>query len=64
MGISECCAYQLVGFADLGKFTSYVRRGTERELAVMVQRFERLASDIVTAHGGPPDDPGDFERGD
>lgn len=43
---------RLVGFADLVNFTSYVRRATERELAVMVQRFERLASDIVTAHGG------------
>lgn len=43
---------RLVGFADLVNFTAYVRRATERELAVMVQRFERLASDIVTAHGG------------
>lgn len=43
---------RLVGFADLVNFTSVVRRATERELAVVVQRFERLASDIVTAHGG------------
>lgn len=43
---------RVVGFADLVNFTSYVRRASERELAVMVQRFERLASDIVTAHSG------------
>lgn len=43
---------RVVGFADLVNFTSVVRRASERELAVMVQRFERLASDIVTAHGG------------
>jgi adenylate cyclase len=29
-----------------------VRRLTERELAMMVQHFEALASDVVTAHGG------------
>ena len=33
-------------------FTALVRRLTERQLAVMVQRFEALATDIVTAHGG------------
>jgi adenylate cyclase len=43
---------RIVGFADLVNFTSLVRRMTERQLAVMVQRFEALASDIVTAHGG------------
>jgi adenylate cyclase len=41
-----------VGFADLVSFTRLVRRLSERELARMVQRFEALASDIVTAHGG------------
>lgn len=41
-----------VGFADLVSFTRLVRRLTERELAVMVQHFEALASDVVTAHGG------------
>jgi adenylate cyclase len=41
-----------VGFADLVSFTSVVRRLTERELAGMVQRFEAVTSDIVTAHGG------------
>ena len=43
---------RVVGFADLVNFTSLVRRMTERQLAVMVQRFEALATDIVTAHGG------------
>ena len=43
---------RVVGFADLVNFTSLVRRMTERQLAVMVQRFETLATDIVTAHGG------------
>ncbi|HET8614124.1 MAG TPA: adenylate/guanylate cyclase domain-containing protein [Actinomycetales bacterium] len=41
-----------VGFADLVSFTRLVRRLTERELATMVQHFEALASDVVTAHGG------------
>jgi adenylate cyclase len=41
-----------VGFADLVSFTSLVRRLSERELVTMVQRFEVLASDVVTAHGG------------
>ncbi len=41
-----------VGFADLVSFTRLVRRLTERELAVLVQHFEALASDVVTAHGG------------
>jgi adenylate cyclase len=41
-----------VGFADLVSFTGLVRRLSERELARVVQRFESLASDIVTAHGG------------
>jgi adenylate cyclase len=41
-----------VGFADLVSFTGLVRRLSERELARVVQRFETLASDVVTAHGG------------
>lgn len=43
---------RVVGFADLVGFTALVRQSTERELATLVQRFEQLASDIVTAHGG------------
>ncbi len=42
----------MVGFADLVNFTALVRRVSERQLATLVQRFEQLASDIVTAHGG------------
>lgn len=41
-----------VGFADLVSFTRLVRRLSERELARVVQRFEALAFDVVTAHGG------------
>jgi adenylate cyclase len=41
-----------VGFADLVSFTRLVRRLSERDLAALVQRFEALASDIVSAHGG------------
>jgi adenylate cyclase len=43
---------RVVGFADLVAFTSLVRRLTEGQLAQLVQRFEALASDIITAHGG------------
>jgi adenylate cyclase len=46
-GVVRC-----VGFADLVSFTRLVRRLSERDLARMVQRFEALASDVVTAHGG------------
>ena len=41
-----------VGFADLVSFTNLVRTLSERELARVVQRFEGLASEIVTQHGG------------
>jgi adenylate cyclase len=41
-----------IGFADLVSFTSVVQRLSERDLARTVQRFEALASDVVTAHGG------------
>ncbi|MEO6019143.1 MAG: adenylate/guanylate cyclase domain-containing protein [Knoellia sp.] len=43
---------RVVGFADLVNFTSLVRRMTERQLGTLVQRFEELASDVVTTHGG------------
>ena len=42
----------VIGFADLVNFTSVVRRLTERDLARLVQRFEDLCTDVVTAHGG------------
>ena len=44
--------YRVVGFADLVSFTSFVRRMSERQLARLVQRFELLASDVITEHGG------------
>lgn len=43
---------RIVGFADLVAFTNLVRRMSERQLALVVQRFEALASDVITAHGG------------
>ena len=43
---------RVVGFADLVSFTRLVRRLSERELAVLVQRFEVLTSDVVSTHGG------------
>lgn len=41
-----------VGFADLVNFTALVRRMSERDLGRMVQRFEALSADVITAHGG------------
>ncbi len=41
-----------IGFADLVSFTTLVRQLSERDLARTVQRFEALATDVVTAHGG------------
>ena len=41
-----------VGFADLMNFTSLVRKMSERDLARLVHRFERLSADVITAHGG------------
>ncbi len=41
-----------VGFADLVSYTQLVRRLSERDLAALVLRFEALASDIVSLHGG------------
>ncbi|HET8599672.1 MAG TPA: adenylate/guanylate cyclase domain-containing protein [Segeticoccus sp.] len=41
-----------VGFADLVSFTALVRGLTEAELGRMVQQFEILTSDTVTARGG------------
>lgn len=49
---SEPVLSRSVGFADLVAFTRVVRRLSERELAVLVQQFEAVTSDIVTAHGG------------
>jgi adenylate cyclase len=41
-----------VGFADLVSYTRLSQRLTQRELSVLVQRFEGLAADVVTAGGG------------
>jgi adenylate cyclase len=40
-----------VGFADLVGFTRLSRRLDQRELAAVVERFERVAADVVAASG-------------
>lgn len=41
-----------VGFADLVNFSGLVRKMSERDLSRLVQRFEALSTDVITAHGG------------
>ena len=41
-----------VGFADLVSYTRLSRRLAQRDLSRLVQRFEGLASDVITAGGG------------
>jgi adenylate cyclase len=41
-----------VGFADLVSYTRLSQRLEQRELSVLVQRFEGLAADVVTGGGG------------
>lgn len=41
-----------VAFADLVSFTRVVRELSERDLALLVQRFENITSDAVNAGGG------------
>lgn len=50
--VSQDGLRRVVGFADLVSFTSLVRRLSERELAVVVQRFESLCTGVITAHRG------------
>ncbi|MFI7588309.1 adenylate/guanylate cyclase domain-containing protein [Spongisporangium articulatum] len=45
-------AVMTVGFADLVSYTRLSRRLAQRDLGRLVQRFEGLASDIITAGGG------------
>lgn len=41
-----------VGFADLVSYTRLSQRLEQHELSILVQRFEGLAADVVTAAGG------------
>ncbi len=41
-----------VGFADMVGFTSLTRQVDEDDLAVLVDRFEAVASDVVAERGG------------
>jgi adenylate cyclase len=53
MGASVEPEIQLtVGFADLVSYTRLSRRLPRRDLSRLVQRFEGLAADVVTAGGG------------
>ncbi|HEV3225825.1 MAG TPA: adenylate/guanylate cyclase domain-containing protein, partial [Acidimicrobiales bacterium] len=52
MGASEGSYNQSVGFADLVGFTALSQQLTDHELAVIVDRFEATAYDIVGALGG------------
>jgi adenylate cyclase len=42
----------IVGFADLVGFTALAQQVSDEELAEVVDRFERLAYDVVVANGG------------
>ncbi|YAL82559.1 adenylate/guanylate cyclase domain-containing protein [Dermacoccaceae bacterium W4C1] len=50
--VSHVGVRRTVGFADLVSFTQLVRTLSERDLARLVSRFEALASDVVSEHGG------------
>lgn len=41
-----------VGFADMVGFTTLVTRLSDQQLGRLVERFEALAADVVTSHGG------------
>lgn len=44
--------YATVGFADISGYTSLSRRTSDADLAVLLERFESVATDAVGAHGG------------
>ena len=48
----ESGAELTVGFADLVSYTRLSQRLAQRDLGVLVQRFEGLAADLVTTGGG------------
>jgi adenylate cyclase len=54
LSIAEAGQGQLavVGFADLVGFTALSQQVGDDELAAIVEQFEQLAFDVVTAHGG------------
>lgn len=49
---AEATLHLTVGFADLVSYTRLSQRLAQRDLGVLVQRFEGLAADVVTAGGG------------
>jgi adenylate cyclase len=48
----ESSVQQAVGFADLTGFTKLSQRLPAQRLAELVDEFERIAFDVVSAHGG------------
>jgi adenylate cyclase len=48
----ETALPQVVGFADLVGFTALSQQVTDHELAAIIDQFESLAYDVVTAAGG------------
>ena len=65
LSIAEAGQGQLgvVGFADLVGFTALSQQVGDDELAAIVDEFEQLAFDVVTANGGPGRED-DRRRGD
>ncbi|WP_168583388.1 adenylate/guanylate cyclase domain-containing protein [Gephyromycinifex aptenodytis] len=51
-GAEEGEGQRTVGFADMVDFTTLVTRLSDPQLAHLVGRFEALAADVITAHGG------------
>lgn len=50
--LPEASSELTVGFADLVSYTRLSQRLEQRDLSVLVQRFEGLAADVITAGGG------------
>ncbi|HYF45315.1 MAG TPA: adenylate/guanylate cyclase domain-containing protein, partial [Acidimicrobiales bacterium] len=51
-GTEDASATVVVGFADLVGFTALSQQIPEDELAHVVGRFEAVAADVISAHGG------------
>lgn len=43
---------EVIGFADLARFSELSRQLNEKDLAALLSRFDHLVNDIVVAHGG------------
>jgi adenylate cyclase len=52
MNAGETDAQQAVGFADLSGFSRVSKTGTPEQITEIVERFESMAFDVVSAHEG------------